>query len=264
MTLALANSLRMQSSSSAKCCYLVLPLPCTLSCAPTSNYQPTWPTLMFLPHVACSTARDPAPFPAPQLPGTEGLSHCASQTWGWWLRFPSAPTHGLKAVVRRADYPSFAGGKGRGGVSCSLPMSLSICLWCPALDRTPELIPKGRKTEMTGRGRSFLSGRAAFARDVVLPWGLARGTCASLGTWLRTSVISELCSPWTSSTSIPKENLRSLSTTGIVQLPSVRSHFSLDLASMQNKLVPHFGRVNAHHSFRSQICKLQLEMQFFV
>lgn len=145
-------------------------------------------------HVPCSTAWDPAPSSASQQPGIEGLSHFVSQTWGWWLRLPSAPTHGLKEAVRWADTPWLC--RWERQRCCELP-SAPVPLYLPLGSHSgqhPELLPKGWKTEVTGRGRSFLPGRAAFAR-VVWPWGLARGSCVSLETWLRTLVISELCSP---------------------------------------------------------------------
>lgn len=123
---------------------------------------------------------------SPTLPARHGAD-------GWDC--PLLPHMGWKKWWGELTHPTFTGGKGRGVVSCSPALLLSICLWHPTLGSTPELILKGWKTEMTGRGRSFPSRRAAFARDVMLPWRLARGSCASLETWLRTSVISELCSP---------------------------------------------------------------------
>lgn len=52
--------------------------------------------------------------------------------------------------------------------------SLSIRLWGPALGSIPEFIPRERKMEEAGRGRSFPLGRAAFAREVALALGLAQ------------------------------------------------------------------------------------------
>lgn len=106
---------------------------------------------MFLFHVPGSTAWDPAPSPAPRQPGAEGLPHFASQTWGWWLRFPM----GWKKQWGELTHPGCAW-KGRGVVSCSLHLSLPI--WGPSLGSTPELIPKGWKTEVTGRSFSLRQG----------------------------------------------------------------------------------------------------------
>lgn len=119
---------------------------------------------MLLPHLPHSIAWDSAPSPAPQQPG--GLLPCQPDM-GVIAETPPCPTRAWRGELRHS---SFAGRKGRGAVSCSLPppspSASGVLLWAAS--------PSGGKTEEAGRGRSFPSGRAAFARDVALALGLAQ------------------------------------------------------------------------------------------